>query len=56
MEVARPANDGKVVCGGLIGLAGRKSFDSDLLERVSGDRLVELTVASVCAVQQGERY
>ncbi len=55
MEVARPANDGEVVCGGLIGLAGHKSFDPGLLERVSRDRLVELTVSSVCTAQRSER-
>jgi hypothetical protein len=54
MEVSGPANDGKVVCGNLIGLAGHKSFDPGLLERVSGDRLLELAVASVRAVQRGE--
>jgi hypothetical protein len=54
MEVSGPDNKGKVVCGDLIGLAGRKSFDPDLLERVSRDRLVELAIASVRAVQWGE--
>ncbi len=55
MEVAGPANDGKVVCGDLIGLTEHKSFDPGLLERVSGDRLVELAVASVRTIQRGER-
>ncbi len=55
MVVAGRANNGKVVCNDLIGLAGRKSFYPGLLERVIGDSLVELAVASVRAIQRGER-